>query len=89
MNGGYFMNRNFDENKMTALLNTVSKKIGVPPEKLKSELESGKFDNALSGMKGQDAERFKRVLKNPQLIEKMMSTPQAKALYEKLSGGNK
>lgn len=81
------MNKNnIDQNQLNGLLNAVSKKIGVPPEQLKKELEAGKFDSALSSMSKSDAEKFKMAVNNPKVIEKMMSTPQAKALYEKLSG---
>ena len=81
------MNKNsIDPKKLNGLLGVVSKKIGVPPEKLKSELESGKFDSALSAMNQNDAARFRQAVNNPKLVEKMMSTPQAKALYRKLSG---
>lgn len=81
------MNKNnIDPNQLNGLLNAVSKKIGVPPEQLKKELEAGKFDSALSSMSKSDAEKFKMAVNNPKVIEKMMSTPQAKALYEKLSG---
>ena len=31
--------------------------------------------------------KFQQAVKNPAIIEKMMSTPQAQALYKKLSGG--
>lgn len=72
--------------QLSGLLNVVSKKIGVSPEQLKKELESGRFDSALSAMSKSDADKFQQAVKNPKLIEKMMSTPQAKALYEKLTG---
>jgi hypothetical protein len=81
------MNNNIDKNQLQGLLNTVSKKIGVPPEQLRKELEAGKFDSALSAMNQQEAAKFQQAVKNPQLIEKLMSTPQAKALYNKLTGG--
>lgn len=81
------MSNNFDKNQLQGLLNTVSKKIGVPPEQLRKELEAGKFDSALSAMNAQEAAKFQQAVKNPQLIEKLMSTPQAKALYNKLTGG--
>ncbi len=81
------MNNNIDKNRLQGLLNTVSKKIGVPPEQLRKELEAGKFDSALSAMNQQEAAKFQQAVKNPQLIEKLMSTPQAKALYNKLTGG--
>ena len=83
------MNNNFDTKKLTGLLNAVSRKIGVPPEQLRSELEAGKFDSALAAMNKNEAARFQQAVNNPEIVEKMMSAPQAKALYEKLSGGKK
>ena len=83
------MNNNIDPKKIVSLLNVVSKKIGVPSEKLKKELEEGKFDSALSAMSPNDAAKFQQAVNNPQIVEKMMSSPQAKALYEKLSGSKK
>ncbi|WP_303800536.1 hypothetical protein [Ruminococcus flavefaciens] len=80
---------NIDPNKIAGLLNVVSKKIGVPSERLRAELEEGKFDSALSAMNKNDAARFQQAVNNPKIVEKMMSSPQAKALYEKLSGGKK
>lgn len=81
------MNKNnFDPDQLNGLLSAVSKKIGVPPEQLRKELEAGKFDSALAGMSKSDADKFRMAVNNPKIIEKMMSTPQAKALYEKLSG---
>lgn len=81
------MNKNnLDQKKLNGLLGVVSKKLGVPPEKLRSELEAGKFDSALSAMNRNDAAKFQQAVNNPQLVERMMSTPQAKALYKKLSG---
>lgn len=81
------MNNNIDKNQLQGLLNTVSKKIGVPPEQLRKELEEGKFDSALSAMNPSESAKFQQAVKNPALIEKLMSTPQAKALYNKLTGG--
>ncbi len=77
---------NIDPKKVNGLLTAISKKIGVSPEKLKSELEAGKFDSALSAMSKNDAQKFQQAINNPKLVEKMMSTPQAKSLYKKLSG---
>ncbi len=72
--------------KIDGLLNAVSKKIGVPADTLKSELQNGKFDSAIKNMPQKDAAMFNQILNNPQMLEKMMSTPQAKALYNKLKG---
>lgn len=79
-------NNNIDPKKLNGLLGVVSRKIGVPPEQLRSELEAGKFDSALAAMNSRDAAKFRQAVSNPGVVEKMMSTPQAKALYKKLSG---
>lgn len=80
------MNNRPDPKQLTGLLGAVSKKIGIPPEQLRKELEEGKFDRALSSMNGAEAARFRQAVNNPALVEKLMSTPQAKALYKKLTG---
>ena len=81
------MNKNsIDPQKISGLLSVVSKKIGVPPEQLRKELEEGKFDNALAAMNGKDAVKFRQAVNDPKLVERLMSTPQAQALYKKLSG---
>lgn len=70
------------------LLNVVSQKLGIPPEQLEQDLKAGKFDSALAGMQPAQAQKFRQAMQNPQLVNKLMSTPQAQALYRKLTGGN-
>ncbi|MCX7657523.1 MAG: hypothetical protein N2Z57_02485 [Oscillospiraceae bacterium] len=69
------------------LLGIVGAKLGMKPDELKSQLESGKFDSALKNMSRSDAEKFQQVLNNPKLLEQLISAPQAQALYKKLAGG--
>lgn len=77
-------NENMDE-----LVRAVSRKLGMPPEQLQSELKAGKFDNALKNMRPAEEAKFRQILNNPSLLDKFMSTPQAQALYNKLTGGKK
>ena len=77
---------NINPKQLTGLLDAVSKKIGIPPEQLRKELEAGRFDNAIKNMNQTEAAKFRQAVSNPKLVEKMMSTPQAKALYKKLTG---
>ena len=72
---------------MDALVSAVSRKLGISPEQLQSELKAGKFDNALKNMKPAEEAKFRQILGNPHLLDKFMSTPQAQALYNKLTGG--
>ena len=71
---------------MEGLLQAVSKKLGVPTDRLRKELQAGKFDSALQSMNPADAAKFQQAVRNPQMVEKLMSTPQAQALYRKLTG---
>ncbi len=73
--------------KSRELLAVVSKKLGIPPEQLEAELKSGKFDSAIAGMQPAEAQKFRQAMQNPELVNKLMSTPQAQALYKKLTGG--
>lgn len=75
-----------DPKKAEGLLNTLSKKLNIPPETLKKQLEEGKFDAALNNMGKAESEKFNMILKNPKLMEKFISTPQAQALYKKITG---
>lgn len=72
---------------LEGLLNVVSKKLGMKPENLRKDLEAGKFDNAMRNMNPAEAAKFQQAVQNPQIVEKLMSSPQAKALYQKLTGG--
>ena len=71
--------------QLNALLNAVGGKLGVPPEQLRQELESGRFDRALAGMDEKSAAKFREVLADPKKLDQLMNSRQAKALYEKLT----
>jgi len=80
-------NINATPQQMEKLLGVVSAKLGVSAESLKKDLEQGKFDAALNNMKPAEAAAFNKIVGNPQMLDKFMSTPQAQALYAKLTGG--
>lgn len=80
------MNTNFDDKKVNELILVISQKLGISPDQLKKELNEGRFNKALASMNNADAQKFNQILNDPKSIEKIMSTPQAKALYKKLSG---
>lgn len=79
--------RSTNPENLDRLLKTVGSKLNMPPERLKRELMQGKFDSAIKKMKPDEAQKFNAVLSNPQMLEKLMSAPQAQALYQKLTGG--
>lgn len=71
--------------QVAELLRVVSNKLGIPQETLQQELQSGKFDKAFANMKPQETAKFQQVLSNPQLLNQMMNSKQAQALYQKLT----
>lgn len=76
---------NMNPKQLEELLGIISSKLGVAPASLKKDLEEGKFDSALKNMKPTDATAFNKMVSNPKLLEQFMSTPQAQALYNKLT----
>ncbi|MCD7727602.1 MAG: hypothetical protein LUH57_04585 [Ruminococcus sp.] len=74
-----------NDKQLEALLSVASKKLNTSPETLKSQLESGVFDQALSSMNKTDAERLTKALSDPKIAQKILSTPQAQEIYKKLS----
>ncbi|MCQ2408804.1 MAG: hypothetical protein MJ065_09815 [Oscillospiraceae bacterium] len=76
-----------DTAQLRQMLQVVSSKLGIPADTLRQELESGKFDQAIAGLGQQDAAKFRQILANPQKLNQVMSSKQAKALYERLSKG--
>jgi len=87
MKGENALNQNINPRNLDALLSVVSRKLNVPSDVLKSQLEKGQFDAALNNMNNEEAGKFRQVMNNPKLVEKMMTTPQAQELYKKLTGG--
>lgn len=82
------MERPKNSPQLQAMLKVVGEKLGMPPEVLRQQLESGKFDQAIAGMQPQDAAKFRQALANPQKLNQMLGSRQAKALYEKLTKGS-
>ena len=69
------MNNNID-----SLLDTVSKKLAITPQKLREAMQKGDLSIALQNMPEKDAKKLKSILGNPELIKKMMNTAQAQEL---------
>ena len=72
--------------KMDGLLEMVGKKLGVSPEQLRSDLESGKLEQAMQNLPKKRGSECTEPVERPEKVEQLMNTPQAKALYEKLMG---
>lgn len=76
---------NFNPKALQGLLSIASKKLNTSPEQLERQLKDGTFEKALSSMPSNEAKMLQQALSNPKTAEKILSTPQARAIYEKLS----
>ncbi|MBO5226992.1 MAG: hypothetical protein J6B17_02755 [Ruminococcus sp.] len=72
--------------QLDGILNAVSGKLGVTPKELENALKSGKIDKAVRNMPNADRQKLQSVMGNQAQLEKLMQSPQARALYEKLTG---
>ncbi len=82
-------NNNFNNANVEALLKVVAAKLRMKPDVLRKQLEEGKFDEAIKNMNPKDAAKFQQAVKNPGMVEKMVSTPQAQEMYNKIVNNKK
>ena len=71
------------------LFNMTAGKLGSDSETLRREFQSGNYQRALSSLSKSDAQKLQKALSNPELTAKVLSSPQARAIMEKLSKGGK
>lgn len=75
-----------DPKMLRMMLNMVSKKSGKSPEELLQALDSGNVEDALSSLRPDDAQKIQQVLKNPNIAQQILSSPQAQDILRKISG---
>lgn len=73
------MNANIEK-----MIDLVSKKLGIPKEKLKTTLEKGNIEDMLSDMKKEDAEKLKSVMNSSACKEKLLNSPEAEQIMKKM-----
>ena len=77
-------------NNVDSMLEAVSSKLGITPQRLKEAMQKGDISIALEKMPEKDAKKLKSILGNPELIKKMIRTGTgAEKIYEKsvMDGG--
>ena len=68
------------------LLQYASKRLGISPEELASTVDGNMAQKLSSKLSAVDAARFQEVVSDKDKLEKMLRTPQAQQLIEKLLG---
>ena len=71
--------------QLELLLRQASKQLGVTPQQLKNAAQSGQLDSIISGMNAGDADKFRKVLSDPNAANRMLSSPEAQKLLQVLS----
>lgn len=80
---------NLSKNQQDMLVSMTSKKLGVPEEQLKKELNAGTFDRLLATLPKNEQQKLTAALSNPATAQMVLSSPQAKELMKKLFGDKK
>lgn len=73
---------------MNDLINQLSSKLGMSPDKVKSAAQSGEVDTLLKGTDKENADKVKEILGDPEKTKKILSSPQAQALIKILNKKN-
>lgn len=71
-------------NNVDSMLEAVSSKLGITPQRLKEAMQKGDISIALEKMSEKDAKKLKSILGNPELIKKMMKSAQAQELKKSM-----
>lgn len=83
------MNQNdFSAGQVNDMLKTASNKLGISPEELKQQLESGNLQNALQKMGPRNAAKLQKILSDPQLSQQFLSDPKVLAKLKAILGQN-
>ncbi len=83
------MNQNdFSAGQVNDMLKTASNKLGISPEELKQQLESGNLQNALQKMGPRNAAKLQKILSDPQLSQQFLSDPKVLAKLKVILGQN-
>lgn len=80
---------NLNPQALENLIAITSKKMGVSPESLRADLKNGTFDKALSKLSPQDSQKLQKALSDPKLAQVILSSPQAKEIFKKITSENK
>ena len=71
-------------NNIESMLEAVSKKLGITPQKLKEAINKRDLSIALSNMSEKDAKKLNSILSDPDTLKKVMNSKQAKELKKNM-----
>lgn len=74
------------EKQIQDIINSLSKRLGENPDKLKQNAQSGDIGKILNQMDRKQAQKVQNILNDKEQTERLLKTPQAQALLKKLMG---
>ncbi len=77
-----FNNKN-NSNDINNLINTASQRLGTDKETVENATKSGDLQKLLGNMNPEQLKKIQAILNDKQAAEKLLNTPQAKALLKK------
>ncbi len=69
-----------------SLLKSVANKLGKSPKELEKATKEENIENLLGSLKEDDAQKIKKILSDKSMANKILATPQAQKLIQKLLG---
>lgn len=81
--------QNLNPQALESLIEMTSRKMGVSKQSLREDLKNGTFDRALSKLSPQDSQKLQKALSDPKLAQIILSSPQAKEIFKKITSENK
>ena len=82
--------KDIPQQKLDDLLKVASKKLGMDPDKIKSQInDPNAVSDAMSKTKGISNSQLKSVLNDPKTLEGILNSPKGRKLIEELLGGGK
>lgn len=79
-------NFNFSQEQLNRLLGVAGKKMGIDPENLKTQMESGKLDGILQGLSGDQRDKISGLMNDPAAMQQLISDPKVLQLLKGLMG---
>ncbi len=73
--------------QLNNIINIASKQLGKDPKDIKESLDSNKAENLIGSLPPMQKAMVGKMLSNPEALQKMMASPQAKEFLGKLMGG--
>ncbi len=75
-----------NEAQLQALLKLAADRLNTTPDALRAAAEKGDLSHVTGQTNSPQAEQIKKVLNDPEVAKKMLSSPAAKKLFDALGG---